>query len=508
MIDRKLSAAIATALALISAQALATATAEEASHLGKDLTPVGAVKAGNADGSIPEWTGPVNFPDELKKFRYADLEGIRKKLEQLRPQVQPHADKALALAEAGDFDSAKKEFDAVITMLPPDLKQKAEIARDQLANATKPLFTITKDNMAKYADHLTDGQKALFEHYPTYKMNIYKPLRTGFYPDAIYAATIKNATSASLTGTDQIKGANLGFPFPIPKSGAEVIWNHKLKFRGSGARRYNDQAIVKPDGSYKLTQVIEDVKFKYANLKERAADSNNILAFYLQHVIAPPRVAGQMILVHEASGQGSGRIAWIFSPGLGRVNRAPDVGYDNPSPGTDGEQFNDQVDVFNGALDRYDWKLLGKKEIYIPYNSYLINAPILKYAQMFKPLHLNQALARYELHRVWIVEANLRAGLRHLFKKRKFYVDEDSWSIAAMEDYDNRDQLWKIQEAHLLTAPFVPTVTGIPEVTYDMQSHRYFATALLNEGEITNWEATYNDNYFDPSNLKRLARSN
>jgi hypothetical protein len=503
----KLAAAIAALLAFICLQAQATATAEEAARLGKDLTAVGAVRAGSADGSIPEWTGPVNFPDELKKFRYADLEGIRKKLDELRPQAQPLADKALEYAEAGEFDKAQLELQKVIAILPPDLEKKAQVAQDQIANAAKPIFTITKDNLAKYAGRLTEGHRALFERYPTYKMNVYTPIRSAFYPDAIYAATARNATRASLTGTDTIKGAELGFPFPIPKSGAEVIWNHKLKFRGSGAVRYNDQAIVKPDGTYKLTKVIEDVKFKYANLKERDTQSNNILAYYLQNVIAPPRVAGQMILVHESSGQGSGRIAYIYSPGLGRVNRAPDVGYDNPSPGTDGEQFNDQVDVFNGALDRYDWKLIGKKDIYIPYNSYLINAPVLKYAQMFKPLHLNQALARYELHRVWIVEANLRQGLRHQFKKRRFYVDEDSWCIAAVEDYDNRDQLWKVQEAHLLTAPFVPTVTGIPEVTYDLLSRRYFATALLNEGTITNWEATFPDNHFDPSNLKRLARS-
>src|SRR3546814_8403406 len=67
---------------------------------------------------------------------------------------------------------------------------------------------------------------------------------------------------ASLNGTDDVQGAELGFPFPIPKSGAEPIWNHKLEFRGSAVRRYNNQAIVKPDGSYKISKLIEDVKFK------------------------------------------------------------------------------------------------------------------------------------------------------------------------------------------------------------------------------------------------------
>src|SRR3546814_20409512 len=81
---------------------------------------------------------------------------------------------------------------------------------------------------------------------------------------------------ASLNGTDDVQGAELGFPFPIPKSGAEPIWNHKLEFRGSAVRRYNNQAIVKPDGSYKISKLIEDVKFKYANLKEPRSEERRV----------------------------------------------------------------------------------------------------------------------------------------------------------------------------------------------------------------------------------------
>jgi hypothetical protein len=338
-------------------------------------------------------------------------------------------------------------------------------------------------------------------------MIVYPTLRSAFFPDAINAATIKNATSASLKGTDEIDGAVLGFPFPIPKSGAEVIWNHKMRFRGAAVRRYNNQAIVKPDGSYKITKLVEDVKFKYANLQE-SNPGTKILLYYLSEVLSPPRVAGQLTLVHESSGAGgSGRDAWIFNPGLGRVNRAPDVGYDNPYIGTDGEQFNDQVDVFNGALDRYDWKLVGKKEVYIPYNSFLINAPLIKYKDIIRPGHINQNLARYELHRVWVVDATLRAGLRHQFKRRTFYVDEDSWAIAAVDDYDNRDQLWKVQEAQLLTVPFVPTVTGIPEIIYDLQSGRYFLTALTNEDKISDFKIDFKDDYFSPNNLNHKSQT-
>ncbi|NKF21455.1 DUF1329 domain-containing protein [Solimonas marina] len=455
---------------LASASAFATATPEEASHLGKDLTPVGAIQAGNADGTIPEWTGAKNFPEETKHYTRAQLEDLRK----------------------NHPDELEAKFRGTMT-----------------ADYLKPIFTITAANMSQYADKLTEGQKALLKKYPTYKMNVYKSVRAAFYPDAIYKATEENATRASLEGTDTIKNAKLGFPFPIPKSGAEVIWNHKLKYKGSAARRYNNQAIVQPDGSYIITKIIEDVKFKYANLDEPGdTNTQKLLAYYLSTVVSPPRVAGQITLVHETLDQSTGgRAAWIYSPGLGRVNRAPDVGYDNPAVGTENEQYNDQIDVFNGALDRYTWKLVGRKEMYIPYNSYMINSPKVKYKDILHPHHINQDLARYELHRVWVVDATLRPGMRHNFARRTFYVDEDSWSIAAVDCYDDRGQLWKVQEAHLLTVPFIPTTTGIPELIYDLQSGRYFATTLANEDEVTNWEIKFPDSYFDPANLKRKARS-
>ncbi|PTU30975.1 DUF1329 domain-containing protein [Stenotrophobium rhamnosiphilum] len=463
------STALALALSTFAFNAHATATAAEAAKLCNELTCVGAVKAGNKDGTIPEWTGPSNFSEEQKTYTHAKLEELRK--------------------------SRPKEIEDLF-------------AKQAGPEKMKILFTVTKANMAQYADKLTEGQKAMLKGNPNFKMNVYKSVRTAFFPDAIYKATVANATSASLTGTDVISGAKLGFPFPIPKTGAEVIWNHKLKFRGSAVRRYNNQAIVKPDGTYTITKLIEDVKFKYANLKEQGDNKDKLFGFYLSEAVSPPRVAGQITLVHEtAGGEGKSRSAWIYSPGLGRVNRAPDVGYDNPAVGTDNEQFTDQIDVFNGALDRYNWKLIGKKEMYIAYNSYKMNSPLLKYKDILTPYNINPEFARYELHRVWVVEASLKPGMRHNFAKRVFYVDEDSWAIAAEDCYDGRGTLWKVQEAHLLTAPFIPTVTGIPELIYDLQSHRYFATTMINEDATTDFEQKFEDAYFDPANLKRKARS-
>lgn len=440
---------------------------DEAAKLGRELTSIGAIRGGNAEGTIPEWTGSLNFTDQQKRYTVADVERLR----QERPE----------------------ELEGLLHKPGGGLIRPVEI---------------NKSNLKLHAGRLTEGHKALLNQYPSYRMLVYPTVRTAFFPEEINQATVANATRARLEGIDSVKDARLGFPFPIPKSGAEAIWNHKLKFRGSAARRYNNQAIVKPNGEYLITKLTEDVKFKYANLQEPGNSSTQLLlAYYLAEVLSPPRVAGQITLVHETADQSDGgRVAWIYSPGFGRVNRAPQVGFDNPSVGTDNEQYNDQVDVFNGSLSRYDWKLIGRKEIYIPYNSYLINSPKVKYKDILKPHHINSDLARYELHRVWVVDATLRNGLRHNFARRTFYIDEDSWSIAAVDCYDARGRLWKFQEAHLLTAPFVPTVTGIPELIYDLQSKRYFATALANEEAITDFNISFPDSYFDPANLKRKAR--
>ncbi|MGQ0621782.1 MAG: DUF1329 domain-containing protein [Panacagrimonas sp.] len=604
---------LAWALSLTTAVVQAIAPPDQAARLGKDLTAVGATSAGNAEGTIPTWTGSAAFSPEMLKLKRADLEALRTRLvkdiqgmigdpavvSDLLVQAQSIMDaepakadqvlvvvKAMLSADASlkaDFDRVLatrggKSVDALLAQvqarslkLPQmrddivaviaELKKsggasflsrmvaafdigkvleiinivddpKTRVAANALVmkympsyvrgfldykqpgatgpiDSIKPLYVINKSNLAQYDKLLSEGHKALFKTYPDYRMIVFPSFRNAFFPDPINAATIANAGRATLKGTDEIEGAELGFPFPIPATGAEPIWNHKLKFRGSAVKRYNNQAVVKPDGTYKISKLVEDVKFKYASLSEPSAIRNGgLFAYYLQEVLEPPRSAGQVILVHEtAGGSGLSRNAWIYSPGLARVNRAPDVGFDNPSIGSDNEQFNDQIDVFNGSLERYDWKLVGKKEVLIPYNSWLLNSPTFKYKDIIRPGHINQDLARYELHRVWVVEATLKAGQRHGFGKRRFYLDEDSWAIAIVDCYDNRGELWKVQEAHLLTVPFIPTVTGIPETIYDLQSKRYFVTALSNEDAISDFEVKYEDALFTPAALQKKART-
>jgi len=450
-------------LALLLAPQIVTAgvSEAEAARLGRDLTPGGAEAAGNAAGTIPAWEGAKRYRPEQLRLTYADLQQLRK--------TDPAAlDRTLAPNGA----------------------------------ATQPSFTITKANLAQHADKLSAGHRLLFERYPTYQMRVFPSVRAHFLPPAVEAATRQNAVKASLKETDKVSAAKLGVPFPIPHSGAEVIWNHKLKFRGAAVRRFNNEVIVAQDGRHQLARIVEDVKFKYGNPKEPSPIEEGLILYYLQEVLTPKRIAGQMLLVHETTDQTEGgRSAWIFNPGLGRTRRAPNVGYDNPKASADGLMFNDQTDMYNGALDRYNWKLVGKRELYIPYNSTPVLVPGATYDKLIRKSHLNPAFAHYELHRVWVVEATVKPGLRHAFRRRVFYVDEDSWSIAMVDCHDDRDQLWRFQEAHLTTFPFVPTTSGSPEVHYDLQSGRYFVTASFSGDDYPDFNLTLEDSYFRPQTL-------
>ncbi|WP_411887238.1 DUF1329 domain-containing protein [Hydrocarboniphaga effusa] len=443
--------ALTLGVACMAYAALASAKVgpDEAGKLGKDLTPVGAEKAGNADGSIPAWEPAP---------KHGNLSG--------------------------------------------------EFPHDEKIDAEKPKFTINKGNLAQYEAKLTEGHKFLLKTYDSYKMNVYPTHRQVDYPAEIKEATVKNAGTCEMIGTDTLDNCKLGFPFPIPKTGAEPIWNHKLKFRGDYAKRYNNQMIVQRDGQFVLTKIIEDAAFYYGSPSKQVPltkDSGEFLR-YLSRTIAPPRLAGTFILVHEKAGTGeAGRAAWLYTPALKRIRRAPTVCCDNPYEGTDGHQFYDQVDMFNGSLERYNWKLVGKKEIYIPYDSNKIAGNTIKYKDLVRPKHLNQDLPRYELHRVWVVEANIKQGTSHTFGKRVMYLDEDSWNIVAEDDYDNRGQLMQFHEGHLVVAYNIQAASTVPEVIYHFNSGRYFITAAFNEDKPYDLSVKYNDDYFNASSVQKMT---
>ncbi len=436
---------------LLTTQAFAAITAEQADRLGRDLTPMGGEMAGNADGSIPAWDGGITTPPA----------GYQKGMH----HPDPYADDKL-------------------------------------------LFTVTADNMDQYSDKLTAGQQAMLKAYPSYKMNVYPTHRSMAAPQRIYDATKAVAVTARLTeGGNGVNGAISGIPFPIPETGVEVIWNHILRWRGNAFERNFGLAPLTRGGDYTMVEFNEKGDFRYNQEGMTEEKFNNTIASFKQEIFAPARVAGRILLVHETLDQNKeNRRAWLYNPGQRRVRRAPNVAFDNPKEGGDGLTTSDTVDMYNGSPERYEWTLVGKKELYVPYNSYLLHSDQLKYKDILTPLHLNPDYLRYELHRVWVVEANLKEGTSHIYKKRTFYIDEDSWQILAMDQYDSRDQLWRVSEGHCINYYEVPTFWSTVEAHYDLQSGRYIAINLNNEHSMYNFDVKFNDSEFTPSALRRSGK--
>lgn len=443
---------LASAVALVfSCNTFAKLAADQVARLGQDLTPIGAERAGNADGSIPEWTGGI--------------------------QAAP------AGYTPGDHHPNPFADDKV-------------------------LFTISKANLDQYRDFLSPGQIALFDLYPdTFKMNIYPTRRSASFPQYFYDATKQIAAEAELVqGGNGLKNAAIGIPFPVPANGLEAIWNHTVRYRGVAASRNGGQAAPTAAGAYTIIGFDEQIMFKYSHpdATATALESENILFRFKQSVTSPARLAGTALLVHETMDQvATPRQAWTYNTGQRRVRRAPNVAYDAPGTASDGLRTTDDFDMFNGSPDRYNWELKGKREMYIAYNDYKLHSNSLKYSDILMAGHINPEHVRYEKHRVWVVEATLKEGTRHVYGKRVFFIDEDSWQIHVADLYDNRGDLYRVAVAHGLNYYEVPTHWSTLEVYHDLNSRRYIALGLDNEAKMYDFSVTLSDNDFTPASLRR-----
>jgi hypothetical protein len=412
---------------IIASNCFAAVSTEEAAKLGNQLTPIGAERSASADGKIPQWQG-----------------GLEKNAGVLSADGAPS---------------------------------------DPYA-AEKPLFIITAENYAKYQENLSPGQVALLKHFPdTYKIPVYPTHRSVGVPEYEKNAAARNAIENSLIGGGNGMANFQGtVAFPIPHDGLEVIWNHITRYRGTSFTATTDTAAPQTNGAYNIATTEQRFTLKDQVTDFKPEQGGNVLFYYSHKITAPVRQAGEVFLIHETIDQvKEPRLAWIYSSGQRRVRRAPDSAYDAVGPSTAGLRTSDSRDMYNGAPDRYDWKLVGKKELYIPYNSYRLASSALKYNDILLPGHINQDQTRYELHRVWEVIATLKPNARHIYSKRHYFIDEDSWAIAEADHYDNRGELWRVGEEHAYYRYDVQVPLTAAEVFYDLQSGRYIASGLTNE---------------------------
>ncbi|PID43097.1 MAG: outer membrane lipoprotein-sorting protein [Proteobacteria bacterium] len=433
---------------------------QEADRLGKELTPFGAIKKGNRAGTIPAWTGGLTTPPPRYK----------------RPG-QHHPDP-----------------------FPKD----------------KPLFTITAQNVNKYAARLSPGVRALIKTYPTsFKLPVYTSRRTHTAPDWVIKNTAKNALTATLAGGGNgVENAYGGIPFPIlsgsdSEKALQAIWNHMTRWRGVFVTRRSSEVAVQRNGDYTLVSSQQEVFWNFYNPEGSVEDLDNILSYYLSFTKSPARLAGGAILVHETIDQlREPRKAWGYSKGQRRVRRAPNLAYDSPIAAADNLRTADDTDLYNGSPDLYNWTYKGLKEYYIPYNSYKVSQSTVKYKDLLSISHINPEYTRWELHRTHVVEANLKAGSRHIYKKRVFYIDEDSWNVALADQFDSRGELWRVSMAFLKNFYELPGVWTAIDVFYDLQARRYHVQGLDSEERDTRvFENKVPDSrYFKPRELRRRGR--
>ena len=306
------------------------------------------------------------------------------------------------------------------------------------------LYRVDSQNLAQYEQQLPLGLKTLLQQNPSFYLRVFPTRRSAAAPQRIYDATRFNALNAELiAGGNGVQGAAAGVPFPLPQNGQEAIWNHVMRYRGDQVSMVTNQAAVLANGSYNLLKLERDIYFVYGREGVAPQDLDNTLFYYKYKVVAPAKLAG------------------------------------------------------------YEWQLLGKREMLVPYNSYAVHKQGIAYGEILPAKHINPELLRYELHRVWVVEANLRTGFSHPYGKRRFYLDEDSWQILAVDLYDRSGNLIGLQEAHPISYYDVPMFGSTLETVYDLKGGRYFVDGLDNNEKMYDFNARLSPRDFTPQALRR-----
>lgn len=415
----------AVASVLLGAQlAHGAVGADEAAKLKTTLTPLGAEKAGNKDGSIPAWDGGITKPLPGKKM--------------------------------GDIPT-------------------------EIFTGEKPKFQVTAKNMGEYGALLSDGTKALLQKYPeTFRLDVYPTHRTAAAPQRVYDNVARNATRCQTKdGGYSISGCIGGTPFPLPKDGVEVMWNFLMRVEAPSIEYRFKNIVGNADGSHTLA-TRNEIAFQYPQYYEDATPEtwSGEYAMFRFNTLEPPFKAGESLVIRDSIDQKNARQAWQYLVGQRRVRRAPTVSYDTPDFVASGANYFDEVQGFFGSLDRYEWKLIGKQELLIPYNNNgLVGA---KLDDAIAKHHLNPDQVRWEKHRVWVVEATVANGKRHAVPKRRYYLDEDSWLIALADGYDAEGKLWRTTQVTPFVVPSIPATLMKTATVFNLQANTMSVIQALN----------------------------
>jgi hypothetical protein len=423
---------------------------EQLARLNSDLTPVGAERAGNADGSIPAWTGGLaKTPPVDRKVGYVD----------------PFA-------------------------------------------ADTPLYTITAKNAEQYKDLLSNGHLALLKRdAKTFKMDVYPTRRSAAYPEEVLLEIPKQAPLARTEGYRVLNVGRTTVPFPIPANALQVMWNHVFRWRGGSVERQFVFAPVAGNGSYFLAKQYQNVVFDQQGFMERPLPGRLYTSGTLYY--SPPSALGLRAITWEPIDPvEKTRARWVYVPQTLDTRRLPSFDYDTLEPFTGGLRTSDEADGWNGAPDRYDWKLLGKRELLIGYNAYKLADRNVPYAAIIRARNVDPDLLRYERHRVWVVEATLRPGAHHRYYRRVFYLDEDTWQVAQEEIYNAKGVLVRFGDHQMMQYYDVMVPWYAVTIHHDLATGSYLVHGLANSEPAWRWGFKGHNADYLPSNLRAIALPN
>jgi hypothetical protein len=434
-------------------------TVADPSLLKTTLTPYGAERAGNADGSIPAWTGGLTtVPDGWQPGQY----------------------------------------------MPSPFEAEA------------PVVTIDSSNMAQYGGKLSNGVMAMMTKFG-FSIKVYPTHRTAAAPQWVYDNIAANMATAKIDPVSPrlgFSGAYGGIPFPIPDTsgdplvaGAQIMWNHYCRWSGSGYA-FRSMAFAIGEGQSALSNASQPAISDYPFYRKDGSNAkwNGVVQRTFEQYSAPANDVGGEIITTDFQDPNDNEV-WELLNGQGRVRKAPEVSYDTPASTTDGLADTDEFYGFAGQLDRYDWKYIGKKEMYIPYNNNaMIGTPPLSAIQAH---FIDPNIVRWELHRVWIVEATLHQGDRNVLPHRIFYLDEDTMTVAVTDAHDANDALVHAGLGYFITRPDLPGVFQANNSVHNLQTGNWTPMAGPWD-EKARPSINFNDGYpnsmFDPQSMAASAQ--
>ena len=420
---------------------------EQANRLKADLTPIGAIRKGSADGSIPAWSN-----------QYRDKKNHSQWLREIEKE--------------------------------------------------KALFVIDHENVDQHRSSLSVGLQKLIAAYPdSFNIPIYPSHRTAVYPQWLYDNAYKNALEAGISEDgEEVTFAWQGTPFPIPASVKEVMWNHQLRWKGLFFKLDTIESIINPEGSYSIIQNMLEAYSVYHNKDRQPKLDDWRYIYYLSYIKSPANIAGGAYLSHESMKPViKPRQSWMYLAGQRRLRRSPVMGYDAPTFTSDGLRMMDEIDMFNGAMDRYDWQLKGSREMYIPYNNGVLQQALDNHSELFLPHHINPKYTRYEKHRVWVVDAVLKKGKKHIYKRRTFYLDEDTWGIVLSDIYDEHGTLWRVPQRYAVFYEQVPVIMTALDSFSDLKKENYYIQGMPID-KIEHSMIPPTKGYFSPTSVRMRMR--